>query len=475
LQHKSGYIVWLVILTALVVLFLVWQYLGYRATTHTLPTGMTMVGISVEDMTREQALNCLEVALATPLSVSYQDRRLMLSPHTVGLRYDANQTAANLDAVLADWRGLEGFLAYLLRRSTEPSDVRVVISYSEEELSHFLKHVAGEYDHPPQEPVALPLALDFRPPRPGSVLNVQASQARLSRALISADRRSVDLVVEFQEPPEKNLDLLKELLQSRLADHPGLIPGIFIKDLQTGDELVINGDVAYAGLSVLKIAVLEEAYRSLDESPGIETTRLISETMTESGNFTANLLLRDVIDEGDAFRAVEKLTASMKRLGLHNTYMAAPYDQKVADLIVVSPANSRTDISTGADPFIQTTPLDVGLLLEMIYQCSRGGGALLMTYPEALSADECQEMINWMSENRIESLMETGLPVGTRVAHKHGWISDTHADAGLVFTPGGDYVLVIFLHRLEWLPWAESAPLIADISTAAYNYFNPSH
>jgi beta-lactamase class A len=97
-----------------------------------------------------------------------------------------------------------------------------------------------------------------------------------------------------------------------------------------------------------------------------------------------------------------------------------------------------------------------------------------MTYPDALSADECQTMINWMSENRIENLMEMGLPAGTKVAHKHGWISDTHADAGLVFTPGGDYVLVVFLHRPEWLQWEESASLIADISKAAYNYFNPS-
>ena len=105
MQHKSGYIVWLIILTALVVLFFAWQYLGYRATIRTLPAGMTMAGISVENMTREQALNCLDVAFSTPLSVGYQNHRLTLSPHTVDLRYDATQTAANLDAALADWRG----------------------------------------------------------------------------------------------------------------------------------------------------------------------------------------------------------------------------------------------------------------------------------------------------------------------------------------------------------------------------------
>jgi beta-lactamase class A len=321
--------------------------------------------------------------------------------------------------------------------------------------------------------VALPVALDFRPARPGSALDAQASRNRLASALVSAARERVDLVAEVQEAPQKDLRLLRGVLEPRLAYHPGLIPGIFIKDLQVGDELTINGDVAYAGLSVLKIAVLEEAYRSLDQPPGMETTKLISETMTESGNFTANLLLRDVIGEGDGYRAVEELTASMKRLGLQNTYMAAPYDEKDTTSTVVTPANSRTDVSTDPDPFIQTTPLEIGLLLEMIYQCSQGGGALLVTYPDALSSDECGEMIKWMSKNRIDNLIEAGLPSRTKIAHKHGWTSDTHADAGLVFTPGGDYVLVIFLHRPEWLQWEESAPLIADISTAVYNYFNP--
>jgi len=474
LQRKTGCFVWLVIVIAVAALFLAWQYWGYRLTNRTLPAGMTMAGLSVGDMTRAQALNTLEVAFATPLTVTYQNYTLSLCPSAVELRYDADQTAANLDSALSDWRGLDGFVSYALHRQSAPRSVPVAVTYSEERLSRFLDRVGNEYDGPPQAPVALPSALDFRPGRPGTSLDVEASRARLARALVSAFREDVELVVEVEEAPSKDLSLLRQLLQSRLDDHPGLIPGIFVKDLKTGDELAINGEVAYAGLSVLKIAILEEVYRSLDHPPGAETTKLITETMTESGNFTANLLLRDVVDDGDSYQGAERLTSSMNRLGLINTYMAAPYDEKDVASEVVTPANSREDISTEPDPFIQTTPLDVGLLLEMIYQCSQGGGTLIMTYPDSLTAEECQEMVKWMSENRIDSLIEAGVPVGTQVAHKHGWTSDTHADAGLLFTPGGDFVLAVFLHRPQWLEWEESAPLFADIATAAYNYFNTS-
>ena len=154
--------------------------------------------------------------------------------------------------------------------------------------------------------------------------------------------------------------------------------------------------------------------------------------------------------------------------------MATPYEEVIIPPTIVTPANSRTDITTKPDPYMQTTPLDAGLLLEMIYQCSHGGGALMVAYPGDLAIDECNQMIEWMSTNRIDSLVEAGVPVGTRVAHKHGFTGDTHADAALVFSPGGDFVLVVFLYHPQWLEWEESAPLIADIATATYNYFNPA-
>jgi beta-lactamase class A len=81
-------------------------------------------------------------------------------------------------------------------------------------------------------------------------------------------------------------------------------------------------------------------------------------------------------------------------------------------------------------------------------------------------------MLYLMSNNRINALLEVGVPLDTRVAHKHGWIPDTHGDAGIIFTPGGNYVLVVVLHNPTWLDFSESFPLTAEISREVYNYFN---
>ena len=70
--------------------------------------------------------------------------------------------------------------------------------------------------------------------------------------------------------------------------------------------------------------------------------------------------------------------------------------------------------------------------------------------------------------------MSAGVTAQTRVAHKHGWTPDTHGNAGIVFTPGGDFALVVALHNPTWLDFSESFPLITEISRTIYNYYNPA-
>jgi hypothetical protein len=118
---------------------------------------------------------------------------------------------------------------------------------------------------------------------------------------------------------------------------------------------------------------------------------------------------------------------------------------------------------------------NLGWLLGSIYQCAYNeSGPLLDTFPDVYSPRECRQMLHAMSSNKIGALIEAGVPEGTRVAHKHGWINDTHGDAGVVFTPGGNFVLVVVLHNTTWIDFSESFPLVAEITRAVYNYYNPA-
>jgi hypothetical protein len=74
----------------------------------------------------------------------------------------------------------------------------------------------------------------------------------------------------------------------------------------------------------------------------------------------------------------------------------------------------------------------------------------------------------------VPSLLRGGVPDLSMVAHRPGWNADTRSDAALFFTPGGDYVVVVFLNTPhQAMDWNEVNPQMADISRAVYNYFNP--
>jgi hypothetical protein len=51
---------------------------------------------------------------------------------------------------------------------------------------------------------------------------------------------------------------------------------------------------------------------------------------------------------------------------------------------------------------------------------------------------------------------------------------NTLGDAGIIYTPGGNYVLVIFLYQSDQLIWDPASALVAEMSQAVYNFYNYS-
>jgi len=87
-------------------------------------------------------------------------------------------------------------------------------------------------------------------------------------------------------------------------------------------------------------------------------------------------------------------------------------------------------------------------------------------------------MLDLLSENQIGMLVEAGLPPEGSFAHKHGWTTELDglihsiSDVGIVSSPGGDYVLTIFMHTQEQLIFDKANWLFAKLSQSIYNAFN---
>jgi beta-lactamase class A len=266
------------------------------------------------------------------------------------------------------------------------------------------------------------------------------------------------------------------LLRQKFAPNTTQQGSVFLMDLRTRNAIVLNPGVAYSGMSLVKIPILAALYRKLNAIPNETQANLIGEMMVCSDNLASNGVL-NIIGDGNGYTGATRVNELMQGLNLKDTFMVGPFrdDPKVTPQPVNTIKTSANQTSTDPDPFNQATPADLGWLLSSIYQCALDGtGPLMTTYPGDFNSNECRQMVRALSADKIGTLVEAGVPPGTVVAHKHGWIDDTHGDAALVLTPGGDYVITVILYGKTWLSSDVSFPVVSEISRMTYNAYNPN-
>jgi beta-lactamase class A len=453
------------------------------------PDGMSIAGVPVGGQDRAaSAQRLLEVYSATPVELHYGEEIIHLDPAVAEFELDLESMLAAADLSRSQHPFWVEFWDFLWGRTPAPASIPLRASFSEPRLATYLEtEVAQRYDQPPVPAMPTVGTVNFQSGTLGTELDIERSVDLIETALRSTSKRVVDLPMDRTNPPRPSIDNLEILLKQTvdIAEFDGLV-GVYLLDLQTGEEINFaysqgedystNPDVAFTSASIIKIPIMVSAFRRLQENPDSETTRLIAEMIEKSGNDPADWLMERVIDP---LTGPLEVTADMNTLGLENTFLAGQFYPGAPLLAAFqTPANQREDINTDPDIYNQTTPSDIGMLLEDIYQCNQnGGGNLGAVFPDEFSQSECQSMITFLGRNKIGLLIEAGVPDGTPVAHKHGWVTyfgvmNTLGDAGIVYTPGGNYVLAIFLYHPEQLIWEPAAELVAIQSEAIYNYFN---
>jgi beta-lactamase class A len=467
----------LIVFVSMFLLFKLYQYAGTRTL---YPTGLTIGGVDVSQMTEEEATAALtEQYINTDIIIFHEQDTFNINPTRAEFTLDLETMLNQADFQRTRQDFWAGFWGFLWGRPVDVDPVELSATHNRDALRIVLEEITSITDTPAQPPQPVPSSMSFQYCTAGTVTNIEASFADVEAALYRPNTREARLVVAPKDPERPNINLLTRLLVNRLQvfeQDTGGVASVFILDLQTGSEVNINGDVPMSAQHIMKIPLIVETYRVLEGLPSLSQRQLISDTLVVSSeNEAANALLHVIAGAEDPYQGAQALTAAMQRLGLSNTFMLAPFDQPLrpGTQIPETPANSVETLRTRPTETMQTTAEDIGTLLSMIYYCAKGqGGTLVAAYPNEGWQGECLQILEYMEKNKIGSLLEEGIPPGTPLAHRHGWISDTHADAGIVFTPAGDYVIVEFLYKPDWLEWELSSPLLADISRAAYNYFN---
>ncbi|MCL4869877.1 MAG: serine hydrolase [Anaerolineae bacterium] len=458
---------------------LAYQAFLYLQQRRFLPVGMTMAGVNVAGLTPEDAAAAVAQPYSQPVVVYHFENMIQIDPADVGFVLDMEAMIAAAEHIRTQEEFWPGFVSHLLQRPLNPVQVDLIATHNPAQVEAMALSIANYLDQPMSPPQMEPTTLTFKDGADGYVTDVDAAAAAIEAALYSLTHRTVILTINAETAPEPGLDLLRTYMENKLSTFPGG-GSFYILDLETGEEISLNADQAMSGMSMMKIPIILETYRAVDNQLSLDQTKLVSETIILSGNYSANLLLDVVAGMDNAYLGSDILTQSMRRLGLENTFIATPYEEPARPdrITYITTANSNMENRITLDPAMQTTAREMGELLAMIYYCAQGQGPLLAIYPEQLTQRECQEMLYFLSLNMEGYILRPGVPPCTTVAHKHGWINGdvgyhgTHGDAAIIQTPGRDYVLVTYVYVEGWLDWTISFPFMADISRAVYNYYN---
>ncbi len=253
-----------------------------------LPGGVTLGGMTPQGETLEDVARNLHETFQQPVAVYFDDQRIILRPDDVDFQVDVNSMVA--EAVpygegIGFWRP---FLGEGVRPARpQPVDIPLKMTFDEAEAGR----LAGQRGRRSTtgRPTALRRGAGARnalyqhlhvPGWPaGSGAGANLSAQRVVQALSSPTNREANLVLVEVPPPPPSIKELEKLLVARSDRFPGIV-SLFVRQVGGDEEVAIDPDIAFAGMSIMKIPMMMELYRSvIDGTPDVETTKLLSDTL----------------------------------------------------------------------------------------------------------------------------------------------------------------------------------------------------
>src|SRR5437879_6850215 len=269
---------------------------------------------------------------------------------------------------------------------------------------------------------------------------------------------------------------LRARIEARIAQAPARAVGVYYRDLATGDSLTVGSAVRFHAASTMKIPVMIQLFRDRDAGL-LSLDDSITITNTFRSIVDSSPYLLDVTDDSDSslYKRVGQRASIRELIDLMETVSSNLATNLLITRVDAKRANA-TAHALGADSILvlrgvedgkayraglnnTTTARDLAMLLAAI---SNGTAA---------SAASCREMLAILAKQQFNEGIPAGLPPGTWVYHKTGWIGQVvYHDAALVEPVGARgrrYVLVVLTGGSQ--KDEDSHALVRDVSRLVFD------
>ena len=261
---------------------------------------------------------------------------------------------------------------------------------------------------------------------------------------------------------------LRAAIERRISAVPGAEVGVWLQDLRTGDTLAISAGTRFHAASTMKVPVMIELFRRHDAGDlRLDSTIVLRnafKSIVDGSPFSL-----DAGDDSDS--SLYAKTGQRVTLRELNERMITRSSNLATNAVIALLGAGRVE-ATARDLGATTMQVRRGVEDTKAFNAglnnttsARDLGVLMTALAEdkAASPASCEAMRTILRRQEFNDEIPAGLPPGTPVAHKTGWITATTHDAAIIYPPGRrPYVLVVLTRAIPGREVAQT--LMADIS-----------
>lgn len=271
---------------------------------------------------------------------------------------------------------------------------------------------------------------------------------------------------------QSKLDQAKSQIEKVIAASGAEVVGVAVYDLQSKQTLFINEKVSLHAASAMKLPVMMELFRLVED----KKLRLTDPIEVKNKFFSIidgseyRLNKTDDSDEEVYNRIGQKMTV------LELTDHMITWSSNLATNILIERAGPENVMKLMAELGANDVRVLRGVEDSKAFRAGKNNTTTaydLMVLLRAIAENKfkskraCEKMVEILASQHFNDGIPAGLPTATKVAHKTGEITKHKHDAGIVYPIGGKpYVIVVLTKGIE--SDKQSGKLIADISRLVY-------
>ena len=284
--------------------------------------------------------------------------------------------------------------------------------------------------------------------------NQLAVKKSLGEVISPLSKNVVDSGIELLYTHD-NSKKLESIVQKELSGTKGNY-AVVIKNLKTGERYYYNEHKTFETASLYKLFVMGTVFQNIQNGT-MKHSDILSEEITVLNEKFKIASVSAELTEGKITLPVE--TALQRMITISDNYSALllaakVHLSKVALFLEQNSLNESTVGTSGEEP--TTTANNMELFFKKLYEEDLANK--IYTY----------EMLTLLKNQKLNGKIPKYLPKNITISHKTGELGRLSHDAGIVYTPSGDYVLIVLTETNSQVVANEK---ISNISKGVYDYF----